>query len=357
MPENKTLKPAELFMDNYSFIGENYFIHLYNTMPSKKSVSNVNIEQIYAEMKRNCNEFDLLWDWEYTYAKRDMNNLMCYYQLEDQVLMRTEKSAETTMAVIYFDSSKRKVVEDKYWNLLLAAQPKKSDKAVVKMLAKTDWGLSFERFEFNPVAIKRNNYNTDFWDFDAHLSNHLIKNDGGLVLLHGDPGTGKTSYLLHQCSNLPSKNFIYIPPNMTNAISDPNLICLMRDEQDAVLIIEDAEDILATRNMGNSAAVSNLLNLTDGFLSKCFDLTVLCTFNCRLNEIDKALLRKGRLKGRYEFGRLSGEVLQDKAKELGLENISGAPMTLADLYNLQSNGIKENFFNEAESDSRIGFVA
>ena len=144
---------------------------------------------------------------------------------------------------------------------------------------------------------------------------------------------------------------------MTNAISDPNLICLMRDEEDAVLIIEDAEDILTTRNMGNSAAVSNLLNLTDGFLSKCFDLTVLCTFNCRLNDIDKALLRKGRLKGRYEFGRLSGEVLQDKAKELGLENISGAPMTLADLYNLQSNGIKENFFNESESDSRIGFVA
>ena len=65
MPENKTLKPAELFMDNYSFIGENYFIHLYNRMPSKKSVSDVNIEQICAEMNRNCADFQLLWDWEW----------------------------------------------------------------------------------------------------------------------------------------------------------------------------------------------------------------------------------------------------------------------------------------------------
>ena len=354
MPKSNPLKPTELFMEQYNFIGENYFIHLYNKMPCKKSFNDCFIYQLESELEKEGYKLKLLWDWEYSHPKKCIHNVFQFYDLGDQLLLKTE-STSLDKAVLYYPVAKKEMVEKELVPVFHRAQGQRSEKATVKMLAKTDWGLEFEQFEFDPVSIKRNNYNEDFWDFDAHLTKHLTERNGGLVLLHGIPGTGKTSYLLHQCTKLKSKNFIYIPPNMTQAISDPNLILLMRAETDAVLIIEDAEQILAARDGGNSAAVSNLLNLTDGFLSKCFDLTVVCTFNCTLNNIDRALLRKGRLKGRYEFGRLKGEVLAEKSKELGLENILDTPMTLAELYNLQPDQWNDPFLDGIEN--KIGFVA
>lgn len=355
MPEKKLLNPSELFMENYNFIGENYFIHLFNEIPSKMSYFNCSIYFLMEDLKATDFTPELIWEWELTDNEKGVNNDMQFYNLGRQILMKTEVTFQQEKVVVYFPASKKAIVEEELCGIIKKGMIGNNNKAVVKMLAKTDWGLGFETFEFDPVSIKRTNYNADFWKFDAHLSKHLADSSGGLVLLHGDPGTGKTSYLMHQCATLKSKNFIYIPPNMAQSISDPNLILLMKDEKDAVLIIEDAEQILVSRSNENSAAVSNLLNLTDGFLSKCFDLTVICTFNCRLNEIDRALLRKGRLKGRYEFGRLSGQALSDKAKELGLENISDTPMTLADLYNLQSEDWNSNIWSDSEN--KIGFSA
>ena len=354
MPKHKPLRPAELFMDQQSFVGENYFVHLYDEMPSKKCFNDCCAPLLEDDLRREGFDPKLIWTWEYTFPKKCIYHELSFYDLGNQVLLKIDSST-LDKVVLYFPVSKKEIVEKELVWIFERSQGCKSDKAVVKMLAKTDWGLEFEQFEFDPVSIKKNNYNADFWDFDAHLTNHLTESSGGLVLLHGIPGTGKTSYLLHQCTKLKSKNFIYIPPNMTHAISDPNLIMLMRAETDAVLIIEDAEQILTSRDEGNSAAVSNLLNLTDGFLSKCFDLTVVCTFNCTLNNIDRALLRKGRLKGRYEFGRLTGNALIEKRKELGLKNSSDAPMTLAELYNLQPNHWNDPFWNETEN--KIGFVA
>ena len=67
-------------------------------------------------------------------------------------------------------------------------------------------------------------YNDDFLDFNTLLIEKLQRRPShGLVLLHGIPGTGKSSYLKHLIGKV-KKNFIYLPSNMADRIAQPNFI-------------------------------------------------------------------------------------------------------------------------------------
>ena len=87
------------------------------------------------------------------------------------------------------------------------------------------------------------------------------------------------------------------------------------------------------RKHNRDSSVSNLLNLSDGLLSDCLSVQIICTFNSSLNLIDSALMRKGRLIARYEFGKLSIEKSQLLSRHLGFETIITQPMTVAEIAN------------------------
>ncbi|CAF5083649.1 unnamed protein product, partial [Rotaria sp. Silwood1] len=111
---------------------------------------------------------------------------------------------------------------------------------------------------------------------------------------------------------------------------------------DAILIIEDAENIIQDRNESStpSQAVANLLNLSDGLLGDAMHQQIIATFNCDLTTVDPALLRKGRLIANYEFNKLdleSAKILSDKLG-FGTDGIT-EPMTLAEIFN---QGDKDN---------------
>jgi ATP-dependent 26S proteasome regulatory subunit len=100
-----------------------------------------------------------------------------------------------------------------------------------------------------------------------------------------------------------------------------------------VLVIEDAENIIIDRKYDSNSSVSNLLNLSDGLLSDCLNVQIICTFNNALSMVDSALMRKGRLIARYEFGRLDEGKAQRLSDHLGLSQIIRRPMTLAEITN------------------------
>ena len=56
---------------------------------------------------------------------------------------------------------------------------------------------------------------------------------------------------------------IYVPPDMAKEISTPSFLPFLMEHQNAILIIEDAENIIKDRNesLTPSQAVANLLNL------------------------------------------------------------------------------------------------
>ena len=92
------------------------------------------------------------------------------------------------------------------------------------------------------------------------------------------------------------------------------------------------------------------LNLSDGLLSSALKMSAICTFNTSLENIDKALLRKGRLVAQYEFKKLSIENSQKLIDFLGFSFKVKEEMTLAEIYNL-----KDNNFVEKKEQKRVGF--
>lgn len=75
------------------------------------------------------------------------------------------------------------------------------------------------------------------------------------------------------------------------------------------------------------------MNISDGLLSDFLNLQVICTFNHPLSMVDAALMRKGRLIAKYEFGKLSTGKAQALSKHLGFDTVIREPMTIAEIAN------------------------
>ena len=203
-----------------------------------------------------------------------------------------------------------------------------------------------------PKLSIEDNYNDDFKEIHQTILKRLSrKNDKGLVLLHGKPGTGKTSYIRYLISML-KKKVIFLPPNMASAITNPELISVLIENTNCIFVIEDAENIVVDRERNGQSPVSALLNISDGLLSDCLNIQVICSFNTDISKIDSALMRKGRLIAKYEFKELEIEKAQHLSDKLSFTQKIYKPMTLTEIYNQD----EKDFQQQAKKDS-IGFMA
>lgn len=121
---------------------------------------------------------------------------------------------------------------------------------------------------------------------------------GRLTLLNGAPGTGK-SFLIRGLVSQVRGLYIYIPASVSGTITGPDIIPLIMREKDKnipiILLMEDADSSLATRQLDNVSRLSDLLNMSDGILGDMADLRVIATTNSRKDDIDKAVVRDGRM--------------------------------------------------------------
>ena len=195
------------------------------------------------------------------------------------------------------------------------------------------------------------NYGTNFKKVHDVIVDKLNETNGkGIILLHGDPGTGKTSYIKHLTSLIKEKDILFIPPSMAEMLSEPSIIPFLMDHKNSILIIEDAERVISDREgNGSPAGVSNILNLTDGILGDCLSIQIVATFNMKREKIDQALLRKGRLIAEHKFGKLSIEDSNNLLKHLEKDHEVLESMSLADIYNIDVELIKTT------NKSKIGF--
>ncbi len=176
-------------------------------------------------------------------------------------------------------------------------------------------------------------YENNFAEVHQTISKRLSqKADKGIVLLHGLPGTGKTTYLRYLVSKL-KKKVLFLSPNAAANLMDPGLIEILINNPNSVLVIEDAETIIMDRKITNDSSVSNLLNISDGLMSDFLNVQLICTFNSSLTLVDSALMRKGRLIARYEFGKLDVQKAQALSNHLGFNTIINLPMTIAEISN------------------------
>lgn len=188
----------------------------------------------------------------------------------------------------------------------------------------------------------------------------LKSSESGIVILHGIPGSGKSSYIKHLIhDNSDSIMFYVVDGNSVDKLDHlkkgliestlaTNRFKFMNKEEEnkqKVFILEDCEKILESRtgSSGNSA-MSDLLNLSDGIIGDLVGCKFILTFNSGEN-IDPAVLRKGRTKFMYEFKAATGPRLEELAKIAGIQLTQEdreKGLTLAEIFNYgETNYIKE----------------
>jgi hypothetical protein len=133
---------------------------------------------------------------------------------------------------------------------------------------------------------------------------------GSISLFSGPPGCGKSSYI-RTLINLTAAThrWYFIPPHDISILSDAAFVGFWSSERKKhsgrklVLLLEDAEVALMSRDTDNRNQVSTLLNLSDGILNSWLQISIICTINTTA-DLDSALLRPGRLLAHKVFPRL-----------------------------------------------------
>jgi SpoVK/Ycf46/Vps4 family AAA+-type ATPase len=257
--------------------------------------------------------------------------------------VKDEELVHALLRVFYYPiehTEKAKIFSAKYDALKFERQPyKASTNNSIYTLVQNAQGLMLSKHFLNTDKYKseiiESNYNDNFAETYEKIIKFLKSDCNGLILLTGEPGTGKSSLLMHLtsiCQELDTK-FVFIPSSLASVLSDPSFLPFAISAlNDSVLILEDAEDILKDRSLKSTEAVSNILNITDGILGKIVKVKLIATVN-KEHTIDKAVTRSGRLKLQYTFEKLSIEKANKLFLKLGKEVVVDKPVTLAEIYN------------------------
>ena len=270
------------------------------------------------------------------------------YVMTDELLVDIENDGTVVILFTCKSESPAKDLETHFRKFIAVKKGVRN----IYLLTEGHFGLDLLPIKsYKPKLQMSLNYNDDLMDVHSHLLKTLNKkNKSGLVLLYGIPGTGKTTYIRYLIHNI-KKKVIFLPPKIAGNMDSPAMTSLLVDNPNSIFIIEDAEELIKSRENNSDSNISMLLNLTDGMLGESLGIQVICSFNTNVNNIDKALLRKGRLIAAYEFKELEESKSRKLLEQIGCLNTGfTSSMTLSDIYNYKEK------FGMVSNKQTIGFI-
>lgn len=325
-------KQSDEMFDHYFIEPKVYYLKTFNSLPCIAFIDDLEISKVmdvintakYGKLLSKYQRCYYDWDDERIEISRQL------VELEAKVLMKIDDD----WLEIYYPVSKQQMINEMLLEFKTMKAPAKEKEYEINIISITDRKLDLKSVDIKPTDLNLGlYYNDDFKEVDAVIKERLLKeHDKGIVLLHGLPGTGKTTYLRHLIGSM-KKKVMFVSPAVAENLMNPDFMDLLIDNPNSVLVIEDAENIILDRRYSSQSSVSNLLNISDGLLSDCLNVQIICTFNSDIAMVDSALMRKGRLIAKYEFGKLAAAKAQQLSNHLGFETLVNKPMTLAEIAN------------------------
>lgn len=291
-------------------------------------------------------------------VKKEMSGFRFTYRIANKdgiiyINLYYKSSRQSGQIKFFYPLEQESFVESACKNIKENCFKNTGPQAAFSILSEDYGELTFKDIEIDCFDIDLSlNYGLDFPDKHEVIVTK-IKQKGGLYIFHGVAGSGKTTYLKYLSKLVPERKFAYIPTNMTEMLNKPQLSALLMDHPNTILVIEDSEKVVRSREDGDgNDFVSTILNLSDGILTSILGCSVILTFNTSKDNIDKALLRKGRLKYDYHFGELNKDDAQRLIDHLGFKYRAAKDMTLAEIYCLYDDiGLP----TEEKEERKIGF--
>lgn len=336
------VQPSLLSVNENNFqiaIGNNYlheyrlYYQLFKKIPNVYDLFRLDKEKVIGFLQKKYEKEIVQFFFKKGYNDRKKKFLYddVYFVLKDETVIHID---EHSYGSVLHHTTETTHFEAIAQSLQAYKQKEYTKKREINLITSGEFGLDLTALEIKKTVLDLDcNYNDDIKPVhDVILKRINKKSDKGIVLLHGQPGTGKTTYLRYIINKI-QKKVMFIPPDIAHRIANPGFINILINNPNSVLIIEDAENIITDRKQSDSSVASVLLNLSDGLLSDCLNVQIICTFNTELSNIDPALLRKGRLIARYEFKPLKAEKAQKLSNKLGFKTAINEDMLLSEIYN------------------------
>ena len=230
---------------------------------------------------------------------------------------------------IYADNQETAETLEKQIRELLPPPVKKPDEPWFYMLRQDCDSFSIEKIANKAPMLDEESlqicYGDDSPAWIGDFAKNTLAKSGGITILDGPPGTGKSTLIAELMRRLYKTHVFYVlPVGQHDSLSQPKMVEFWQEQNGAhpkevkVIVMEDAEKILFQRRSDNNESVSALLNIADGLMGQMLRVHVLCTLNHGMDELDPAILRPGRLRCYRHVDLLSRDAAERLAAKLKL---------------------------------------
>ena len=247
----------------------------------------------------------------------------CVFMANDSFLVYFNVDEFSKKIYTYIASNSRETLENVAQNIRDRVGFKEP---IIQWYYKTSNGISYANVPLKNENVIQDSFYPYIKEGVKAYSENYIDSSAAVLILLGEPGTGKTSFIRNFISEFARNAVVTYDENVLN--SDRFLIDFLTDQEKDTLVVEDADLLLASRNKDMNKHMNKFLNISDGLI-KLPNKKIIFSTNLRSpDDIDSALTRPGRCFDVLEFRGLTFEEayvinpdVDKHAREYSLANV------------------------------------